>query len=81
MTTPDIEIRRSARRRRTISARREGDRLIVIEDTAELQSASDNTVFMRCSDGVPIQRLVKVSMRYRPTRILVGEVRDALQRP
>jgi type IV secretion system protein VirB11 len=31
---------------------------------------------MRSSDGVPIQRLVKVSMRYRPTRILVGEVRD-----
>lgn len=52
------------------------DRLIVIEDTAELQSASENTVFMRSSDGVPIQRLVKVSMRYRPTRILVGEVRD-----
>lgn len=52
------------------------DRLIIIEDTAELQSSSDNTVFMRCSDGVPIQRLVKVSMRYRPTRILVGEVRD-----
>jgi type IV secretion system protein VirB11 len=59
-----------------ISRRCPGDRLIVIEDTAELQSASDNTVFMRCSDGVPIQRLVKVSMRYRPTRILVGEVRD-----
>lgn len=52
------------------------DRLIIIEDTAELQSASENTVFMRSSDGVPIQRLVKVSMRYRPTRILVGEVRD-----
>lgn len=30
MTTPEIEIRRSARRRRTISARREGDRLIVM---------------------------------------------------
>ena len=59
-----------------ISRRCPGDRLIVIEDTAELQSASDNTVFMRCSDGVTIQRLVKVSMRYRPTRILVGEVRD-----
>lgn len=52
------------------------DRLIIIEDTAELQSASENTVFMRSADGVPIQRLVKVSMRYRPTRILVGEVRD-----
>lgn len=30
------------------------DRLIVIEDTAELQSTSENTVFMRSSDGVLI---------------------------
>jgi len=59
-----------------ISMRCPDDRLIVIEGTAELQTASDNTVFMRCSDGVPIQRLVKVPMRYRPTRILVGEIRD-----
>lgn len=52
------------------------DRLLIIEDTAELQSQSPNTVFLRSSDFVPMQRLVKVTMRFRPTRILVGEVRD-----
>lgn len=52
------------------------DRLLIIEDTAELQSQSANTVFLRSSDFVPMQRLVKAAMRLRPTRILVGEVRD-----
>lgn len=52
------------------------DRLLVLEDTMELQSRSPNTVFFRTSDFVTMQRLVKVTMRYRPTRIIVGEVRD-----
>lgn len=52
------------------------DRLLLLEDTAELQSRSRNAVFLRSSDFVSMQRLVKVTMRYRPTRIIVGEVRD-----
>lgn len=52
------------------------DRLILIEDTAELQAASHNHVFLRTSDHVDMRRLVKAAMRLRPTRILVGEVRD-----
>jgi type IV secretion system protein VirB11 len=52
------------------------DRLVILEDTMELQAASKNTVFFRTSDFVTMQRLVKVTMRFRPTRILVGEVRD-----
>ncbi|MDR3631446.1 MAG: P-type conjugative transfer ATPase TrbB [Desulfocapsaceae bacterium] len=52
------------------------DRLLILEDTMELQSKSQNTVFFRTSDFVNMQRLVKVTMRYRPTRIIVGEVRD-----
>lgn len=52
------------------------DRLLILEDTAELQSRSRNAVFLRSSDFVSMQRLVKVTMRYRPTRIIVGEVRD-----
>ena len=52
------------------------DRLLILEDTMELQSKSPNTVFFRTSDFVSMQRLVKVTMRYRPTRIIVGEVRD-----
>jgi type IV secretion system protein VirB11 len=52
------------------------DRLLILEDTMELQSRSENTVFFRTSDFVDMRRLVKVTMRYRPTRIIVGEVRD-----
>jgi type IV secretion system protein VirB11 len=52
------------------------DRTLIFEDTMELQSKSPNTVFFRTSDHVGMQRLVKVGMRYRPTRIIIGEVRD-----
>ena len=54
-------------------------RLIILEDTAELQSKSPNTVFFRTSvmASVDMRKLAKVSMRYAPKRILVGEVRDA----
>lgn len=54
-------------------------RLIILEDTAELQSKSPNTVFLRTSvlAEVDMRTLAKVSMRYAPKRILVGEVRDA----
>ncbi len=54
------------------------DRLLILEDTPELQSASENTVFFRTNDlaGVTMQTLTKVCMRYAPKRILVGEVRD-----
>ena len=54
-------------------------RLIIIEDTAELQSKSANAVFFRTSviADVDMRKLAKVSMRYAPKRILIGEVRDA----
>lgn len=54
-------------------------RLLILEDTAELQSQSENTVFFRTSPlaGVDMRTLAKVAMRYAPRRILVGEVRDA----
>ncbi len=54
-------------------------RLIIIEDTCELQSKSPNTVFFRTSviADVDMRKLAKVSMRYAPKRILIGEVRDA----
>ena len=44
-----------------------------------MQSQSPNTVFMRTSvlAEVDMRKLAKVSMRYAPKRILVGEVRDA----
>lgn len=51
------------------------DRSVIIEDTAELQSTSENTVFLRTSDFVDMNRLLRATMRLRPDRILVGEVR------
>lgn len=52
------------------------DRLLVLEDTMELQPNSPNTVMLRTSDYVDMTRLLKATMRLRPTRVLIGEVRD-----
>jgi type IV secretion system protein VirB11 len=52
-----------------------GHRLVIIEDTAEIQCAAKNAVVMRATDTVDIQRLLKATMRLRPDRIIVGEVR------
>ena len=51
-------------------------RLVVIEDTRELQSNALNTVFLRTSDNTDMTRLLRATMRLRPDRIIVGEVRD-----
>lgn len=55
------------------------DRLLILEDTAELQSSAPNSVFFLTSEiaGIGMRQLTKVCMRYAPRRILVGEVRDA----
>ena len=55
------------------------DRLLILEDTAELQSKAPNTVFFLTSElaGIGMRQLTKVCMRYAPRRILVGEVRDS----
>jgi type IV secretion system protein TrbB len=52
------------------------DRLAIIEDTGELQCSARNVVTMRSVDHVDMIRLLKATMRLRPDRILVGEVRD-----
>ena len=57
------------------------DRLILIEDTAELQLESQNLVRFearREQTGLPavtIRDLLRATLRHRPDRILVGEVR------
>lgn len=53
------------------------DRLVIIEDTAEIQCRSPNAVLLRATDQVDMLRLLKATMRLRPDRILVGEVRGA----
>ena len=50
-------------------------RLVILEDTAELQCTMDNYVAMRSNDEVSMQDLLKITMRQRPDRIIVGEVR------
>jgi type IV secretion system protein TrbB len=52
-----------------------GHRLVIMEDTAEIQCTAQNAVVMRATDTVDMQRLLKVTMRLRPDRIIVGEVR------
>lgn len=52
------------------------DRLVILEDTAEIQCAAENAVALRTSDTVDMARLLKSTMRLRPDRIIVGEVRD-----
>ncbi len=62
------------------------DRLIILQDTPELQCSSENVVFLYSREtsgneydpsNVSMRRLAKICMRYAPKRILVGEVRDA----
>lgn len=52
------------------------DRLVILEDTAEIQCAAENAVLLHTSDTVDMARLLKSTMRLRPDRIVVGEVRD-----
>ena len=55
-----------------------GDRIITIEDTAELQCSAPNhlPLYVRPTSGFDWQDAVKASLRLRPDRIVVGEVRD-----
>jgi type IV secretion system protein VirB11 len=52
------------------------DRIVIIEDTQELQCAIKEKVFMRTSDYTTMLQLLKGTMRHSPDRICVGEVRD-----
>jgi len=51
-------------------------RLVIIEDTAEIQCSAQNAVMLRAVDGTDMTRLLKATLRLRPDRICVGEVRD-----
>lgn len=55
-----------------------GDRVVLIEDTRELQCQAPNLVALRTRDGVvSLSDLVRSSLRLRPDRIPIGEVRGA----
>lgn len=55
-----------------------GDRVVLIEDTRELQCTAPNMVALRTKEGVAsLADLVRSSLRLRPDRIPIGEVRGA----
>jgi P-type conjugative transfer ATPase TrbB len=55
-----------------------GDRVIILEDTRELQSLSNDQVPLRTKPGVATMAdLVRSTLRLRPDRIVIGEVRGA----
>lgn len=51
------------------------DRIILIEDTRELRCDAANVVALRTAPGVTMTDLVRSSLRLRPDRVPVGEVR------
>ncbi|MFT8471306.1 P-type conjugative transfer ATPase TrbB [Acetobacter persici] len=52
------------------------DRVVLIEDTRELQCRAPNLVSLRTRDGVvSLSELVRSALRLRPARIPIGEVR------
>ncbi|MBW4656515.1 MAG: P-type conjugative transfer ATPase TrbB [Kaiparowitsia implicata GSE-PSE-MK54-09C] len=52
------------------------DRIVILEDTAEIRCMAENAVALHTSDYTDMGRLLKSTMRLRPDRIIVGEVRD-----
>ncbi|EDM82102.1 P-type conjugative transfer ATPase TrbB [Limnobacter sp. MED105] len=52
------------------------DRIVMLEDTLELQCSSPNVVSLRTSSAKNMNDLLRATMRLRPDRICVGEVRD-----
>lgn len=53
------------------------ERVFIIEDTGEIQCAAENHVQYHTSLDVSMTALLKTTLRMRPDRILVGEVRGA----
>ncbi len=52
------------------------DRVVIIEDTLELQCSAEDRVFLRTREGAAaVNDLIKATLRLRPDRIIVGEVR------
>jgi type IV secretion system protein VirB11 len=50
-------------------------RILILEDTFEIQCSAANVVRLQTTDTVDLPRLVRTSLRMRPDRIIVGEVR------
>ena len=53
------------------------ERVVIIEDTGEIQCSATNYVQFHTAPSVSMTDLLKTTLRMRPDRILVGEVRGA----
>jgi type IV secretion system protein TrbB len=53
----------------------QAERFVIIEDTLELQCAARNALQLHTTDAADMTRLVRATMRLRPDRIIIGEVR------
>lgn len=54
------------------------DRIVIIEDTQELQCQAKDVEYLRTKEGVASLRdLVRMTLRLSPDRIVIGEVRGA----
>jgi P-type conjugative transfer ATPase TrbB len=53
------------------------ERYVIIEDTLEIQCRARNLVQLHTADNADMTRLVRTTMRLRPDRIIIGEVRGA----
>lgn len=51
------------------------ERIVIIEDTGEIQCAAKNYLQYHTSPDVTMTELLKTALRMRPDRLLVGEVR------
>src|SRR6266849_4524807 len=53
------------------------ERIVMLEDTVELQCAARDHLALRTGPGVTLAQLVRSALRTSPSRIVVGEVRGA----
>jgi pilus assembly protein CpaF len=67
-----------------LSSARPSERIVTVEETFELDVGARDRVAMQCrqpslegSGEITLRRLIKESLRMRPDRLVVGEVREA----
>ena len=61
----------------TVASDTPEDRVVIVEDTAELRCAAPNVVKLHLCETVSIRRALRVCLRLKPQRLVVGEVRGA----
>ena len=59
----------------TVARSAPNERYVIIEDTLEIQCRARNLAQLHTAEGADMTRLVRTTMRLRPDRIIIGEVR------